>query len=282
MLSSPVPDNFIVPARLAPFITKLISLVKEAPCAESIGPVYQLTASLQTCPRALCEIPSEIMSSLQLELTRMLRNFEDHMGNLFCLATLARIASSQKAGAVDKDFQSTPSWLQSIQHFFGPKRGLKTLDLVFLRVILACSVSCNNLTTDQAVESIKLAIEICDNVEIKQKEDWIKANSQKIYKLCEKVAREDIDDRVQVLVSINSVSSPSSKLLLTPLGHYISRLPYSNGDIVPRDTATRTPVVAHSKKWARSGNFASRYHPTLSRGKCCKRQFTNVEGCTDA
>lgn len=214
MLSSPVPDNFIVPARLAPFITKLVSLIKEAPCAESIGPVYQLTASLQTCPRALCEIPSEVMSNLQSELTRMLRNFEDHMGNLLCLATFARIASSQKNGAVSKHFQSTPSWLQSIQHFFGSKRGLKTLDLVFLRVILACSASCNNLTTDQALESVKLAIEICDTVEAKQKEDWIKVNSPKISKLCEKVAREDIDDRVQVLVSINLFSGPSTQYVI--------------------------------------------------------------------
>ncbi|GMG40874.1 unnamed protein product [Aspergillus oryzae var. brunneus] len=139
------------------------------------------------------------MSSLQIELTKTLRNLDDHMGNLLCLATFARIASSQRVPRGDESAQQVPGWLQNIRHFFGAKRGLKTLDLVVLRVILACSTSCQSLMTDQAAESIKLGIEICATVEGSQRESWIQSNSSKIAKLCEKVTRDNIDPEVQML-----------------------------------------------------------------------------------
>ncbi|GMG29422.1 unnamed protein product [Aspergillus oryzae] len=139
------------------------------------------------------------MSSLQIELTKTLRNLDDHMGNLLCLATFARIASSQRVPRDDESAQQVPGWLQNIRHFFGAKRGLKTLDLVVLRVILACSTSCQSLMTDQAAESIKLGIEICATVEGSQRESWIQSNSSKIAKLCEKVTRDNIDPEVQML-----------------------------------------------------------------------------------
>ncbi|PLB52423.1 hypothetical protein P170DRAFT_378212 [Aspergillus steynii IBT 23096] len=198
MLSTPLPSNFVVPACLASFITHLISSIGENPCAETVLPLYQLMTGLRTHPRVLLEVPSEIMSNLQVELTKTLRNLDDHTGNLLCLATFAQIASS-KIAQVDNGHEQCPPWLQNVKHFFGPKRGLKTLDLVVLRVILACSASCNSLTTEQASESIRLAIEICDIVEPGQRECWIAANSTKIAKLCEKVTRSGIDRGVQIL-----------------------------------------------------------------------------------
>lgn len=117
------------------------------------------------------------------------------MGNLFCLATFARIANA--------DIQhgpQPPSWIENIRHFFGPKRGLKTLDLVVLRVILACSASCSGLSVRNAAESVRLAIEVCDSVDTDRKQAWIAANSSKISKLCEKVTRDGIDLEVQLMV----------------------------------------------------------------------------------
>ncbi|KAH8426462.1 uncharacterized protein LDX57_004200 [Aspergillus melleus] len=212
MLSSPLPPNYIVPARLASFITHLVNSIGESPCAETILPLYQLMTGLRTTPRVLLEVPSEIMSNIQVELTKTLRNLDDHTGNLLCLATFAQIASSNNS-QMNNGPEQGPSWLQNVKHFFGPKRGLKTLDLVVLRVIFACSASCNSLTAEQATESIRLAIEICGIVEPEQRECWIGANSTKIAKLSEKVTRPGIDRGVQILGATFMVSLlPASAL----------------------------------------------------------------------
>lgn len=134
------------------------------------------------------------MSSLQLELTKTLRNLDDHMGNLLCLATFAHLVKA------DQQRGPRASWLENIQHFFGPKRGVKTLDLVVLRVILACSAHCNGLNSGEAAESVRLAVEICDRVDPERKQAWIAGNSSKIAKLCEKVSREGIGQEVQMMV----------------------------------------------------------------------------------
>ncbi|KAL4892920.1 hypothetical protein BDV59DRAFT_178968 [Aspergillus ambiguus] len=197
ILSSPLPHSYITPARLAPFFTRIICIMGNNPCPETIQPLHQLISGLQTSSGILFEIPHETMSSLQSELTKTLRNLDDHMGNLLCLSTFAQISASWRKHK-DYDHQAPP-WLQSINHFFGPKRGLKTLDLVVLRVILACSANCSSLTPDKAADSIRLAIGICETVERSQRDSWVKANAPKIAKLCEKVTRSGIDPDVQML-----------------------------------------------------------------------------------
>lgn len=175
---------------------RLVEQMGNNPCENTISPIYKLMTGLQGTPRILNEVPSETMSTLQLELTKTLRNLDDHMGSLLCLATFARIASSQ--GIQHGPTQS--SWLENIRHFFGPKRGLKSLDLVVLRVILACSANCNNLRTSKAAESIRLAVEVCDTVDPERKQAWIAGNSSKVAKLREKITREGIDPAVQNMV----------------------------------------------------------------------------------
>ncbi|GKZ81066.1 hypothetical protein AnigIFM56816_005577 [Aspergillus niger] len=199
ILSSPLPPEFMIPARLTLFMEKMIRTMGEDPRAENILPLNQIFNGIRRSPRLLEEIPSELMASLQVELTKTLRNLSDHMGNLLCLATFARMASLEDSGSEKGCVRFVPLWLQSVNHFFGPKRGLKTLDLVVLRVILACSDSCSDLTVDQAAESIRLAIEICDRVEQEQRDTWIKANASKIAKLREKITRSGIDPGVQLL-----------------------------------------------------------------------------------
>jgi hypothetical protein len=122
------------------------------------------------------------------------------MGNLLCLATFAKIASARETDHPSQHGQQPPLWLLNIKHFFGPKRGLKTLDLVVLRVIFASSATCNNLTPAKAVESVRLAICIADVVEPEQKSVWISANRPKIAKLCDKVVRSGIDREIQIMV----------------------------------------------------------------------------------
>ncbi|OJZ91310.1 hypothetical protein ASPFODRAFT_57491 [Aspergillus luchuensis CBS 106.47] len=245
ILSSPLPPEFMIPARLTQFMEKMIRTMGEDPRAENILPLNQISNGIKRSPRLLEEIPSEVMASLQVELTKTLRNLSDHMGNLLCLATFARMASLEDPGTEKGCVRFVPSWLQSVNHFFGPKRGLKTLDLVVLRVILACSDSCSDLTVDKAAESIRLAIEICDRVEPEQRENWVKANGSKIAKLREKITRSGIDSGVQMLgatflasllpvaalstdiarVAVDGLKSRDSKFVLGVLtSEYIPRL----------------------------------------------------------
>lgn len=186
------------------------------PSAETVAPLHSLMSTLQASPRILDEVPSEVMSNLQLEFTKTLRNLDDHMGNLLCLATFAQIASTSNANRHNQHGPQPLSWLLNIQSFFGPKRGQKTLDLVVLRVILACSSNCN-LASSQAAESIRLAICVLDAVEPEQKHTWISNNSSKIAKLCEKVAKDGLGRDIQVmgvtfLVSLCPVAALPSQI----------------------------------------------------------------------
>ncbi|KAJ5114751.1 hypothetical protein NUU61_000510 [Penicillium alfredii] len=217
LLSSPLPSEVVPPARLSSFITKLVSRMAENPCAETITPLHTLINGLQGSLRILYELSSETLSNLQLEFTKTLRNLDDHMGNLLCLATFAPIASAFDTAYYRHHHKQqhgpeAPSWLLNIKHFFGPKRGMKTLDLVVLRVILACSSSCNSLTPSAAAESIRLAICIADALEIDQKQTWISGNSSKIGKLCEKIARKGLDDEIRMMgvVFLHTLLPPQS------------------------------------------------------------------------
>lgn len=198
------------------------------PCAATIAPLHTLMNSIQESPRVLDEVPPQVMSNFQQEFTKTLRNLDDHMGNLLCLATFARIASSRNHHTENQHGPEPPSWLLNIQHFFGPKRGLKTLDLVVLRAILACSSNCTTLTPSQAAESIRLAIFVADAVDPGQKQAWISGNASKIAKLCEKVARHGLDREIQMmgvtfLLSLRPVAELPSQILDLGLRILVSR-----------------------------------------------------------
>ncbi|KAJ5692366.1 hypothetical protein N7462_001789 [Penicillium macrosclerotiorum] len=216
LIASPLPAGFMPPFRLAQFITRLVSAMASVPCSETIAPLHSLMTGLQGSPNFLKEVPTEVMSNLQFELTNTLRNLDDHMGNLLGLATFARIASIYNQQPRNNKSES-PSWLLSIRHFFGAKRGLKTLDLVVLRVILACSSNSNNLTISKAAESIRLAILIADAIDPDQKAAWILNSTSKIAKLSEKVSREGLSREIQLmgivfLISIHSLTSLPLKI----------------------------------------------------------------------
>ncbi|KAJ5111119.1 hypothetical protein N7532_001654 [Penicillium argentinense] len=199
ILSSPLPSDIVLPGRVAGFLAKLVASMAGSPCAETVAPLHTLVSTLQASPRLFHEIPDDIMSNLQVEFTKTLRNMDDHMGILLSLATFARIASTQSRSPRYQQGSEPPTWLLNIQHFFGPKRGVKTLDLVVLRVILACSSSSTSLTPAQAEESIRLSISIIDTIGPEQKNAWISAGSSKIAKLCDKIARDGLDRGIQLM-----------------------------------------------------------------------------------
>ncbi|KAJ5306293.1 hypothetical protein N7508_005308 [Penicillium antarcticum] len=258
LLSSPLPPDAVPPARIAPFITKLVGMMPDNPCAETITPLYTIMKGLQGSPKILDDIPSEVMSNLQVEFTKTLRNFDDHMGNLLCLGTFAQIALARSSPSQNQHGSEAPSWLLNINHFFGPKRGLKTLDLVVLRVILACSSSCN-LGPSQAAESIKLAIYIVDAIQLDQKQIWMASNSSKLAKLCEKAGRDGLDDEIRTMVIIFLLGLVPAKSLPSQVRDFGSNaLLYKDSQAVLASVPPQL-ISRLSKLLATSGESTTQY-----------------------
>lgn len=200
MLSHPLPSGIMLPARVSTFIERLVGKMVDNPSAETIYPLYHVISGMHGSSSLLAAFSEETMANFQTECSKILRNLNDHMGNLLCLAMFARIAAARvpKNCTINDNF---PAWLQNIRQFFGPKRASKTLDLVVLRVILACS-SNFNLSSKEAIESVRLAMEICDAVDADQRQVWIENNTARVAKLCEKLRREGIDRKLQVMVGV--------------------------------------------------------------------------------
>ncbi|CAG7964363.1 unnamed protein product [Penicillium nalgiovense] len=279
LFSSPLPAGVVPPARIAPFITKLVSMTAGNPCVETVAPLHALFSGLKGSPRVLNDIPSEVMSNLQLEFTKTLRNLDDHMGNLLCLATFAQIATALGTTSQNQHGSEAP-WLLNIKHFFGQKRGLKTLDLVVLRVILACSSSCK-LAPSEAAESIRLAICIAEAIESEQKQVWIAGNNSKIAKLCEKAVRDGLHGQTQTMVivflhtllpvhslpsqlrelGIKVLLSKNSQETLEKIPHQlIPRLAKSlaeSGALATRQLLTFIFDVLRNSKWSGMGEMAT-------------------------
>lgn len=165
-------------------------------------------------------MPADLVIGLQDNLLQILRALEatDHSANLLCLAIFAKLASTEPTyfQALDR-----PLWSDSVlspdtspsnepisgllgscgsaKQFFTSKRACKTLDLVVLKAIMACSCSCS-LPSSEIIESLKISEEIVDAVGKDEKRIWMLKNSIKIRKLHEKILRPDINIGVRCAV----------------------------------------------------------------------------------
>lgn len=171
--------------------------------------------------------PADLVIRLQENLLRILRALEatDHSTNLLCLAIFAKLASIEPAHL---QTSAQPLWFDKIlspnvlspdaspsnepgskllgscgsaKQFFTSKRASKTLDLVVLKAVLACSCSCT-LSSSEIIESLKISAEIVDAVDKDEKRTWMLNNSTKIRKLLGKILRPDIDIGVCCVVSM--------------------------------------------------------------------------------
>jgi hypothetical protein len=200
MLSHPLPGGVVLPARVSIFVERMIQNMVDKPSAETIYPLYQMISAMHGSSSLLTAFSEDTMSSFQTQCTKILRNLDDHMGNLLCLATFARISAARASNSsLGQRSENFPGWVQNIRQFFGPKRASKTLDLVVLRVILACSANFN-MSPKEAVESVRLATEICDAVGPDQRTLWVERNNARIAKLYEKVGRQGIDQNLKIMV----------------------------------------------------------------------------------
>lgn len=200
-------------------LTRLLQKAVQDPTITNIKLIYHMLSGSKFDVLSL--IPADLVDGLHENLLRILRAPEatDHSTNLLCLAIFAKLASAEPRHLQISD---RPLWSDNIsspdespsnepisgslgscgfaKQFFTSKRACKTLDLVVLKAILACSFSCA-LPSNQISESLKISEQIVDAVGKDEKCTWMLKNSTKIRKLHEKVLRPDIDMGVRCAVS---------------------------------------------------------------------------------
>lgn len=185
-----------MPASVPDFVLRMVESMVQNPCAETIRPIYHLMSSIDS---SLLEIlPRETVEEFQVECTKILRKTDDHIANLLCLATFAKITTWRSARLTQRTTEMDAAWLMSICHFFDSKRGAKTLDVVVLRAIFACSEN-TSLSEDETREAVELALCIVKVVDPGQKSVWATTNRSKVARLESKVVRAGIATDLQLL-----------------------------------------------------------------------------------
>ena len=174
--------------------------------SETIRPVYLLLSGVESSYFDI--LPFDILSSLQSQMIRSLSKLDsdDHLAILLCLAVLAKFASmSRDMEKPQPNVRSSPKDKikpESADRYFPARkffssRVSKTLDLIVIRSITACSQSCQ-LSTHEIVESLKLSREIVGAFEKKERKNWLAGNIRKTNKLHEKILRRpEIEAEVQ-------------------------------------------------------------------------------------
>lgn len=204
LLSTPL--EFAIPSEVPVFLVKCLEKAVQSLSLETIRPVYLLLSGVGSS--YLDVLPFDILSTLQSQMIEVLTKIrsDDHLASLLCLAILAKFASRPRSmESFQPNVQSSPNdenGPESADRFlpgrklFLSRRAPKTLDLVVIKAITACSQSCR-LSTHEIVESLKLSREIVDAFDKKQKSSWLAGNVGKTKKLHEKILRSGIEAKVQ-------------------------------------------------------------------------------------
>lgn len=209
LLSTPLEVAF--PSNAPVFFMRCLERAVQSLSSETIRPVYLLSSGV--APSYLDILSFDILSSLQSQIIRLLSKLDsdDHLASLLCLAVLANFSSRPK----NKDnSQANMQYLP--QDEIGPdsadrfllsrkfflSRVSKTLDLIVIKAITACSQSCK-LSKHEIIEGLKLSTEIVDAFEEKERKSWLAGNVRKVKKLREKVLRSGIETKVQCEVRSN-------------------------------------------------------------------------------
>lgn len=207
------------PTILPRLLTTLLHKAVREPSASNIRSIYGVVSGPKF--HLLHTMTPDLLIELQEQLLKTLLALEaaDHSANLLCLAILAKLASAEsrsletmepsswsdtnsspEPGASKGSVSAAVASSSAAKHFFTTKRGSKTLDLVVLKVILACSRSCS-LPSSEIIESLRISEEIVNAVGKEEKRIWMLKNGTKTRKLHEKVLRPDIDIGVRCAVS---------------------------------------------------------------------------------
>ncbi len=205
MISAPLTHRMPMPADVQTLFVQVFDRAAADPSVATIKEVYSL---LRGTPVQLVGILSgKVLVTLEEHIFGILRNIGGDTTplGLYCLAILRVMLATP-----DEDFSfpvssyDTQELLASTQHssarwtpdavrqFFEDSKAQRTLQLLVLRVMWACTSSTGDLL-DERLESLRLANEIIDAVPQPLRDTWRKANHLLVRKLEEKALALDLD-----------------------------------------------------------------------------------------
>lgn len=207
-----------IPASVSPFLAKLLDKALQTLCANPLRPIYRILSGVGS--HILDALPSNLVARLQEQFKKMLQSIdlEDHVANLFPLAVLAVMTLTRSGTSIRKhdslpclghELSSTaedPESYHVARQYFVSKRATKTLDFVVLKVIFACSKSCN-LSTTEIIESLQLSITIIAAVDDRDRQQWMTNDKGKFRKLIEKTLL--YDPQSEVVCAVRSITNCS-------------------------------------------------------------------------
>ncbi|KAL8772001.1 MAG: hypothetical protein Q9209_002666 [Squamulea sp. 1 TL-2023] len=209
ILNAPYPSSLqtlykilsLVDSGISPFLAKLLNDAALSPCADNIRPVYIILSGCGS--HLLGALPSDVITRTQDQFKNMLHKvkfgIDDNSANLFCLAVLAIILGRENRKPMQEQDEASPppaartpvtvesaSGSNEARQFFASKRASKTLDLVVLKMIYACSKSCK-LNTSEIVESLQVSNVILRAIDDVDRASWMAKSQAKVSKLIEKI-----------------------------------------------------------------------------------------------
>lgn len=221
ILSSSLPPDVAVPATLPSFLQSLVDEVIVQPCSESLRDLYRVLGGIRTTLLEL--LPDSKLDALVTEIKRVLADVKNMTANMYCLASMSEIALA----LINRSNPSTPDsrwshegrnnvavqrdWQQAALSFFEDQKGMKTMDLIILYVISACSDR-EDLSLLERLQVVELATKVVIVIESGHKELWLRENSAKLHKLFAKLRYGLPAACLQVAVRNNR---PPAYLLLT-------------------------------------------------------------------
>ncbi|KAL8783977.1 MAG: hypothetical protein Q9213_004228 [Squamulea squamosa] len=210
---------------ISPFLAKLLNNAAQSPCADNIRPVYIILSGCGS--HLLGTLPSDVIARTQEQFKNLLHTvkfgLDDNCANLFCLAVLAVISEGENRKPMQEQEPSPPpaartpmtvesaSGFNEARQFFVSKRATKTMDLVVLKMIYACSKSCK-LNTSEIVESLQLSNMILRAIDDVDRASWMARSQVKVSKLIEKVISSGHSSEVLCLMLLDESSIQESLL----------------------------------------------------------------------
>ena len=195
------------------FVASVANTAIQSPSAVAFRQLYSLLNYRQA--PLLEELPEEAVQDVLQQLLRSLKQSETQSMHLLCLGVLARLMATRKrllpqdsqprdvaSGHPSKQQHDSPSNDLIVQFFDGQKAS-KTVQLVVLQVILACSTD-GPSSSDDAVDDILLATEIADAVSLAIKSSWVESSPKAMAKLYERTLRPTLSVSLRLLVRAQS------------------------------------------------------------------------------
>ena len=180
LLSEHLPSSVPLPATVQDFFWRLFDRAVQIPSAESLEPVYLLLQG--ACDELLDVLPQHGLDKLCDQLNKMIKrakNVEEQLLSLYCLAILAKVHIRQQAQSEDErhhqNYGPSARATNEVGKLFTGERGCRTLQLLVLQVIYACSLR-DQTSEKELRRRAKLSRQISQAVDSETRSDWLKTS----------------------------------------------------------------------------------------------------------